>query len=195
MKKILLVVSLLVVPVVYLSGCASDASKKVESAEMKDEFANAPKWVFDTSEVKKGMAAVASARMSKAGMQFTRTEALANARDELARQMSIKVKNMVKNFSQATGIGDDESVDRVAAQVSKQVTNQTLVGSKQKDTWISPSNELYVLVIIDSKEIAKVVKESVRTSYKDEKALWQQFQAKKAQEELDSEIEKEFGYR
>ena len=66
MKKILLVVSLLLVPVVYLSGCASDASKKVESAEMKDEFANAPKWVFDTSEVKKGMAAVASARMSKA---------------------------------------------------------------------------------------------------------------------------------
>jgi hypothetical protein len=126
-------------------------------------------------------------------MQFTRTEALAAARDELARQMTLKVKNMVKNFTQATGIGDDEVVDRVSAQVSKQVSKQTLTGSKQKDLWISPSSELFVLVVLDPASVGEAVKESIKTSYKNERALWQQFQGKKAQEELDAEIEKEFG--
>ena len=45
----------------------------------------------------------------------------------------------------------------------------------------------------ETKEVAKAVKEQVQTSYKNEQALWQQFQAKKANEELDAEIEKEFG--
>jgi len=140
-----------------------------------------------------GMAAVGSAKIGNAGMNFARTEALANGRDELARQMSVKVKNMVKNFTQSTGIGDDETVDKVSSQVSKQVANQTLNGSRQKDSWISPSSTLYVLVAVDPAIVKESIKNAVQTSFKNEQALWQQFQAKKAYDELDKEIDKEFG--
>ncbi len=159
---------------------------------MQGEFANAPAWVL-SPEMEGGLAAAGSAKMSKAGMSFTRTAAMANGRDELARMMNVKVKNMVKNFTQATGIGDDETVERVASNVSKQVTKQVLSGSRMKNSWISPSNEFYVFIVLDPTAAAEAVKQSVQTSYKNEKALWQQFQAKKAQEELDAEIEKEFG--
>ena len=190
MKRILFsIVALALSPMLFTACQTTD---KVASKELQGEFANAPKWVLDPT-IEGGLSAVGSAKMSKAGMQFTRTQALAAGRDGLARQMTVKVKNMVKNFTQATGIGDDEVVDRVSAQVSKQVSKQTLTGSKQKDLWISPSDELFVLVVLDPASVGEAVKESVKTSYKNERALWQQFQGKKAQEELDAEIEKEFG--
>ena len=171
-----------------IAGCSTTPKAVPDSSELAD----APSWVLDGGgSIEGGSAAVGSARIGNAGMNFARTEALANARDELARQLSLKVKNMVKNFTQTTGIGDDETVDKVSSQVSKQVANQTLNGSKQKDTWISPSSNLYVLVVIDSSSLKNAIKNSVKTSFKNEQALWQQFQAKKGHDELDKEIEKE----
>ena len=190
MKRKLFLAVCAVALLTIFSGCASKPEKK-DFGQVGD-LADAPSWVLNP-EVEGVLAAVGSSKMSKAGIQFTRTNALANGRDELARQMSLKVKNLVKNFTQATGIGDDETVDKVSSSVSKQVAKQTLTGSKQKSMWISPGNELFVLVVLDAKSVAQAVKEQVQTSYKNEKALWQQFQAKKAQEELDAEIEKEFG--
>lgn len=174
----------------FFNGCGTTKDKK--ASPVKAELADAPKWVLHP-EFKGRLAAVGSAKMSKAGLQFTRTNALANGRDELARQMNLKVKNLVKNFTQSTGIGDDETVDKVTSNVSKQVVNETLVGSKQQDLWISPANELYILVVADPDAAAEAVKQSIQSSYKNDNALWQQFQSKKAHEDLDREIEKEFG--
>lgn len=188
MKKMVVLTAMLIFALTFLGGCAS--TKDV----MEDEFEDAPSWVLDGgSSVEEGAAAVGSAKISKAGMNFTRTEALAYGRDELAKQLGVKVKNMVKNFTQTTGIGDDETVDKVSSQVSTQVTKETISGSRQKEMWISPSKDLYVLVFIDNETLKTAVKNSVQTSMKNEAALWQQFQAKKAYDDLDKEIEKEFG--
>jgi len=186
-NKIYLSLIMVTAVLALMSGCATGPKDT-----LTEEY---PAWVLDPS-MEGGLSAVGSAKMSKAGMQFTRTEALANARDELARQMSVKVKNMVKNFTEVTGVGDDETVDRVSSQVSKQLSSQVLAGSKQKKMWKSKDGELFVLVVLDPEAAIKAVnavREAVKTSYKNEKALWQKFQAKKAQEELNAEIEKEFG--
>ncbi|RMD46810.1 MAG: hypothetical protein D6834_01890 [Aquificota bacterium] len=166
--------------------------EKVQAPQWKNEFANAPKWVLNP-QMEGGLSAVGSAKIGRAGMQFARTEALANARDELARQLQVKVKNMVKNFTQQIGVGDEQTVDKVSVQVSKQVTSTVLQGSRQKDMWISPSGELYVLVVLDPASVKEAVKQATLSSLKNERALWQKFQAKKAYEELDREVEKEFG--
>ncbi|NPA42093.1 MAG: hypothetical protein GXO18_07475 [Aquificae bacterium] len=152
----------------------------------------APKWVLNPQASGVKVSAVGSARIGKAGLQFARTEALSNARDELARMIEIRVKNMVKNFMQVTGIGDNETVDRVSVQVSKQVAYQTIRGSRQLTLWKSPCNELFVLVGVDPDMVKRFIKSQVETSLKNEQALWQLYQAKKAYEELDREIEKEF---
>lgn len=188
MKKVLLV-ALVMVVTGSMYGCGGN--KQVKSEEMQGEFAGAPSWVLDPSDPK-NLSAMGSAPMSKAGLQYTKNNAIAAARDELARIMGVKVNNLVKNFTQATGIGDDEVVDRVSSQVSKQVASQTIIGSQQKDIWISSSNTVYVYMVVDGAGVAQKVKDAVQSSYKNEAALWQQFQAKKAYDDLDAEIEKEF---
>lgn len=193
MRKEMLILGVLVVCAVLTISCGTTKKEiRIEEPKLAKEFAHAPKWVLDPS-VEKGLVAVGSAKIGKAGMQFARTEAMANARDELARMLSVKVKNMVKNFAQVTGIGDDETVDRVSSQVSKQVTSEVLTGSRQKDLWISPNGDVYMLVGIDPTIVKEMVKENVRTSYKNDEALWQLFQAKQSNEELERAVEKEFG--
>jgi len=107
--------------------------------------------------------------------------------------MSTKVKALVNNFVEQTGLGDEQLVDRFSKQVTKQITNETLSGSRQKDLWISPSKELYVLVVMDPTAVKQTVKKQLTTTYQSDQARWQAFKAKNGEAELDKEIEKTFG--
>lgn len=63
---------------------------------------------------------------------------MANARDDLARQMEVQVKNMLENWTRTTGVGEDQTYEANIANVSRQVANQTLVGSTQIARWVAP---------------------------------------------------------
>lgn len=187
MKKVLFTVS--AVAALLITGCSSkNEAVQVAPAQVKNELADAPKWVINPSD-DKGISAAGSAKIGKAGMQFAITEAEANARDAMARQMQVKVANMVKNFTQQTGVGDAQTVDKVVSSVSKQVTQQELVGTQRKDMWVSPSGELWVLMNMSEQSIL-AIKNAVKSSFNNDDALHQQVLAKRAQDELDKELEK-----
>lgn len=188
MKKVLYLLLTLVMTLAIFSGCAQKGPEPLKNPCLE----GAPAWVVDPT-MEGGLSGLGAAKIGAAGLQFARTEAIANARDEIARTISVKVNNMFKNFTQVTGVGDDETVDRVSANVSKQVASQTLEGSRAKNVWISPCNEYYVHVVLDPTMVKQAVAKTAQSSLQNEKALWQQFLAKKAQDELDAEIEKEFG--
>ena len=190
MKKFLLAVAVVAVSSLLLDGCAR--TSRVAAPELKKEFAKAPEWVLDPSAGGR-LSAVGSTKIGKADLSFYKARAMATARDELARILNLKVRNVVKNFTETTEIGNEQTIDMVSEQVSKQVADVTLSGSKLKDIWISPSREIFVLVVLDQAMVADIVKESVETSLRNRTDLWKQFQAKKANEELEAEVEKEFG--
>lgn len=191
MKKVFPSIIIFLLCFTVAVGCSKKASK-IDNKALADEFKNAPEWVLDGT--KEGFfSSVGSATIGKSGIQFARTEAMAQGRSELSRQISLKVKDLVNNFTQQIGPGTDYTVDKLSKQISKQVTNETLNGSKQKDLWISPSSDLYVLVVIDPDIIKQSVRNHVMSSYRNDDAKWQQFQANNGSEELDKEIEKTFG--
>lgn len=193
MKKGLALIMTVLVGSVLVAGCAGNGMNVSSDSKYAGEFKDAPQWVKDGGgSLEGGQAAVGSAAIGKAGVGFARTEAQAQARDELARQMQIKVKNLVEQFTQQIGMADSQTVDKVVADVSKQVANQTLSGSRVKDTWISPSDTLYTLMIIDNEVIKTTTKNAVATSFKNDEAAWQKFQAEEGFERLQEEIEKEF---
>jgi hypothetical protein len=191
LRRLTVLLLAIVIGSLLTAGC-SKKIKKVDNEALEEEFKHAPTWVLD-GYAEGSMSAVGSAVIGKSGMQFAKTEALALGRNELARQTSTKVKALVNNFVQQTGLGDEQMVDRFSKQMTKQITNVTLSGSRQKDTWISPSKELYVLVVMDPAAVKETVKKQLTTTYQNDQARWQEFKAKNGEAELDREIEKTFG--
>ncbi|HZF69756.1 LPP20 family lipoprotein [Sulfuricurvum sp.] len=189
-KNTVYVISLVTTALIIgLTGCSSKGEPISQAPkEIKNEFADAPKWVL-TQDNEKGISSSGSAKIGKAGTQFAITEAEANARDQMARQMQVKVASMIKNFTQQTGVGNSQTVDKVVSSVSKQVTQQELIGVQRKDMWISPSGELWVLMSM-SEQNTQAVKNAIKSSFNNDDALHQQMIAKQAQDELDKEIEK-----
>jgi ribosomal protein S20 len=191
MKRVLATTAL-AFSLIGLTGCMNS---QPNFEQCKIDGIDAPSWVCDGgATMEGGLFAVGSAEPSPLGRSFQRTEATAAARDALARQIGIKVKNMFKQFQATTGIGDAQTADKATQNVSKQVASQTLAGSKVIKTWISPKGTMYVLVgMPDPAAVQQTVKNAVKTSLKNDQALWQKFLAQKADKELDAAVDKEFG--
>jgi hypothetical protein len=190
MKRIISIA--LVAGLGFFIGCSNKTPKKIQPA-CEIDGAKAPSWICDGgANMTGGIFAVGSAPKSPLGIGFQRSEAMAHARDELARELELKVKNMFKTYLSSTGVGDNQTAERVAQSVSKQISNKVLRGSRLLQTWISPKGTMYVLVgIRNNDELKKAIKQAAQTTFKNDEALWQEFKAKKAQEELDAAIEKE----
>jgi ribosomal protein S20 len=169
---------------------------QIDPNQCSRDGALAPTWIC-SPYLEGGLTAVGSADKSPLGEGHQRVEAESQARDSLARQLNTKVKNMFKNFSQSTGVGESQSIEKVTTNVSKQVAKIDLSGAIPRDSWQNPkTGTLYVRVVLNpaaTKMVAEQVKETVKTSMRNDEALYQQFVAKKAQAELDAEIDKEFG--
>ncbi len=191
MNSKIVLTSLAAATVLLMSGCNEQPSPTaVAPAQISIEFDGAPAWVLEPS-VEGAISSVGSAKVGPAGINFAMQEATGNARDDLTRQIQVNVANMLKNFTQQTGVGDDTTVDKVVANVSKQLAKQDLSGSKVTKKWISKTGTLWVLVAMpDPSKVSGALKDAVKSSYKNDQALWQQFQAKKAQDELDASLEK-----
>lgn len=179
---------------VLAASCSSTPEKEAvpgmaEGCTFPDSPATpAPGWICDEPVEGLAVSAVGSAEQSKAGFDFMKQMAAASARVQLAQQMRVQVRNMIKQYAETTGAADSETVDKVNTSVSKLITKEELTGSKVFKTRTSPNGTLYVLVGLDSENAIEVTKAALKTSMGNDQALWQQFKAQKAQDELAADI-------
>lgn len=148
----------------------------------------APGWTCDEKVDGVEVSAVGIYEKTAAGLQFQKDQATAAGRVVLAQQMRVHVTNMVKQYAEATGAGTSETVDKVNTSVSKLITNEVLDGSRVFRSAVSPGGALYVLVGFDPKLAARKTEDVLKTSMNNDRALWQQFKAKQAQDELAAAI-------
>lgn len=174
-----------------VAACSS-APKKEEVAEcvFPNSEKAAPLWVCDGPVEGVAVGATGSSPKSGAGIDFMKQQAATAARVRLAQQMKVHVTNSIKQYAETTGVGDSETVDRVNTSTTKQITDQTLVGTKIYRSAQGPDGAMYVLVGIDEAGAQKITEAALKTSMNNEKALWQKFQAGKAQDELAADIAK-----
>lgn len=148
----------------------------------------APEWVCGAPVNGIDLSAVGYADKSGAGANFMKQMAATAARVELAQTMKVEVQNMIKQYSETTGAGDSETVDQVNTSVTKQITKETLVGSRIFRQMPTPTGGIVVLVGLSPDTVNQLAENALKTSMKNERALWQKFQADKAQDELAAEI-------
>ena len=177
-------------PILLLTACAGDPQiSAVADCTYPDASNNvAPGWVCDEPVAGVELSAVGYSKKSSAGVSFMKQMAVADARVQLAQTFKIHVNNMIKQYAETTGSADSETVDQVNTSVSKLITSETLIGSRLFKSQVSPTGGMYVIVGLDSAKVQKAAEDSIKSSMKNDRALWQQFKAEKAQDELAAEI-------
>lgn len=183
--------SALVVAVAALAACSSNPKEQQNFADCT--FADgsqkaAPEWVCGAPLDGLALSAVGYADKSMAGPNFMKQMAATAARVELAQTMKVELQNMIKQYAETTGAGDDETVDRINTSVTRQITKESLVGSRIFRQISTPSGGMAVLVGLDSETVDKLAKHALKTSMGNERALWQKVQANKAFDEMADEI-------
>ncbi len=148
----------------------------------------APGWICDEPVPGIAISAVGVAEKTAAGHSFMKNMAATDARVQLAQAMKVHVQNMVKQYAETTGSADTETVDKVNTSVTKQITDETLTGTKVFKTRVSPNGALYVLLGMDPKAVYAATESALNTSMGNDRALWQQFKSQKAQDELAAAI-------
>lgn len=195
MRKIIYVL-LSVVAVIGITGCSSAPTKEKVAVAVPDcvfpgSDKAAPGWVCDQPVDGIPVAAVGSAAKSDAGHDFMKQMAATGARVQLAQNMKVQVQNMIKQYVETTGAASKETVDRVNTSVTKQITDQSLQGTKILKSLSGPDGTLYILVGLDTAAAQQLTEAAIKTSMGNDQALWQQFKAKGGQEELAADIAKQ----
>ena len=148
----------------------------------------APEWVCGAPVEGIELSAVGYSEKSAAGHNYMKQMAATAARVELAQVLSVDVQNMVKQYVETTGAADSETVDRVNSVVTKQITEQTLIGSQVMRQMPTPTGGLVVLVGLDPQQAATMSESILRTSMNNNAALFQKIQSEKSFDELAEEI-------
>ncbi len=194
MKKTILKTLAVATATVLLTGCMGGAAAPEKQAEpdfrCKQDGQLAPEWTcnpyLEGSIVALGIAQKNAG--NDQGMQ--RSEAMGEGRDALANQLSVKVSTMLKSFKATTGSGADATFDKSTSKVSKQLASQTLSGSRGVKTWKSSTGTMYILVGLSNEPVKQGMEKAMKTSFKNDKAMYQKFLAAKADGDLDKELEK-----
>lgn len=171
-----------------LIGACAAPPQKVAECVFPNSNQAAPGWICDAPVEGMAVTAVGSAAKSDAGLDFMKQMASTAARVQLAQQMQVQVENMIKQYAETTGAGSRETVDRVNTSVTKQITSQTLQGTRIVRSLQGPDGTLYVLVGADPATTELIARNAIRTSMSNDQAAWQQFKAQKGQEELATDI-------
>lgn len=178
-----------------LAACSKDVVNAPVASVPDCVFADgsnqaAPDWVCGAPVSGVALSAVGYSEKSAAGPNYMVQMAATAARVELAQVLSVDLQNMVKQYVETTGAGDAETVDRVNSVVTRQLTEQKLIGSKVIRQMPTPTGGLVVLVGLDPDQTQGIAESILRTSMRNEAALFQKLEAEKSFDELASEIAK-----
>lgn len=111
--------------------------------------------------------------------------ASARARDDIAQQISVKVENLIKDFMQESGIGDNAKSLEFTSSVSKQVVSKVIEGSSPDKQEKANDGTWYVRIRYSKAEARQALEEALDR----EQALFDEFKAQQSFDELKAEAQ------
>jgi ribosomal protein S20 len=160
--------------------------------QVPSEFAGAPEWVLQGCNAYWGdgggarICGVGDAKIGSS-MSIARTKATSRARTEISRTLETRVKNMIKDFQEEVTDGESEMTAEQFSSTTVSLSKTTLNGTQVEQTWVSPSNQLYILVVLDVEAFENSVREMNEMS--DQLRTFIESRARKSFEELDDQME------
>ncbi len=174
MKIVKMIVLTALVAVVML-GCATSGG--IDTSDIPDFYLNPP-----TAE--DAIYGVGDAKMSSLSM--SRTMALSRARDDIARQVEVVVKNAITDYAQQAGEGENTQTIEFVETVSRQLVEVTLSGLKTTEVAVGDDGTVYALVEYPTSTLKN---EAMQAFERNEAAAFAEFKATQALEQLNMELE------
>lgn len=189
MKKVLKYGSTILLTSV-LAACSS--SPTVNSGGTDD----IPDWVLNPS-VDNGIAA-ATCVVWSGNLAIDKAQATSLSRTALAQQIETQVRALDKTYLDKVEVSSGTQAGSTFTQASKQLADQTLVGSRVSRTEFAEfdgKKHLCVMTALGEPETKGLYEELLsqsgrRVTASEKEVLYQEFKAQKAMEELDAELEK-----
>ena len=176
--------------IVATTGCGG--KEVTPDEQLPNDFAGAPEWVLQGCSAYWGddggsrICGVGDAKIGRS-MSIARTKATSRARAEISRTLETKVKSMIKDFQEQVTDGESEMTAEQFSSTSVSLSKATLNGTSVQQTWVSPSNQLYMLVALDVEAFENSVREMDQMS--DRLRTFIESRARKSFAELDEEME------
>lgn len=133
---------LAVMTTLWLTGCGSTSPRSGSTEE--STMSDAPEWFLKMPASADILYGVGNAK--KQNPALARKTATARARDEVSQAVEVKVSNLMKDFMEESGIGDNAQALELSKSVSKQVAAVTLQGSTVRESHIGKDGTMYILV-------------------------------------------------
>jgi len=178
--------------IVLLSACSTNTDQVVE----KTTIGNIPTWILNPT-VDDGIA-VSECVLWSGNMSIDKQQAIANARTALAQRIETRVSALDKTYRDKVEVASGVESGSTFSSVSKQITEQTLVGTtplKADIVNIAGKDNLCVLVAIgqaSTKDIFDTLVDAAKRPMNAEQkdVLYQEFKAQRAEQQLEQELEK-----
>ena len=176
---------------VVMALCVGCSSSKMTSASNEPAWVSKGVYAFP-DEVGKAFygVGIAEAKMIP-GVQLRRTAAQERGRQEIARQISVVVQAVFKDYQEAAFSDkmDKGSMDSLVSNTARSICDQSLVGSEMREIWVDRSSEggdYYALMRLSFDTVAKQLKDKMAEVEKGRLKV----DAAKAHEDLDKIIDK-----
>lgn len=139
--------------VVTFTGCMSK-NPNIQVDEPSSVLNDAPEWVGDP-KLEGYIVEVGSANPnSKNDLSFQRAEAMADARDNLARLLKINIENSIHAHKQKS---DDGEIAESHEHTSLQTVELMVRQSTQQKLWIAKNGQMFILIGIDNKTLENAI--------------------------------------
>lgn len=136
------------------AGLVFACGKPSPKTALEAELQGLPPWALgkcqETLKNKQALCASGSVQ-GMTSVSLARSAAEGRARTELARELAVRVKSMLKDYQSAAQGGPDNatSSEQYIEDTSKQITDLTLSGSRLEETFVSETGTFWALVVLD----------------------------------------------
>lgn len=191
MKTIFLVMLL---ATVFIAN--SQPSGKTEVNQPASTSNSIPQWIFNPV-VKDGIAASNCVKFS-GNFSIDQKKAIANARVSLAQQIQTRVEALDKTYDSRSDSNGSSTSSSTFTSVSKQLTSETLNGSRAIKFDIATINNInhYCTLVALTPDAVKMLfkhvidKTRLKIDPKEQDFLYQEFKAHQVKEELETEMKR-----
>jgi len=149
---------------VLFSGCANKSVEPKSEFEKKEQMVKTtnslPHWIVDP-RVEGGIAAVGIAGYSKWGIEVMLPQAEMDARARLAGKIQTVISDLQKRVMRRVKIGEIDDYETSFKKASKELIKKIpLSGANRTDMYQAKDGTLYVLMVIQKREVAKYIDKS-----------------------------------